>query len=169
MKLNDAKMEFIQTWGALGSAWGIPRSMAQIHALLLSSHTGLSTEEVMETVQLSRGNVNINLRELVNWNLIAKQHKLGERREFFQAKYQIWEVAKNIVQERKKREIEPVKALLQSLRNTKLEGKKEEVVHFENLIKELDDFVSQIDQLSELMLKLNDNIFFKKMISMMAK
>ena len=96
MQLADAKTEFIQTWGSLGSAWGISRSMAQIHALLLTSATALSTEEVMEATQLSRGNVNINLRELVNWRLVSKQNKLGERKEFFSANYDIWSVAQNI-------------------------------------------------------------------------
>ena len=168
MKLNDAKMEFVQTWGALGSAWGIPRSMAQIHALLLTSPTGLSTEEVMETIQLSRGNVNINLRELVNWKLIAKQHRLGERKEFFQASHDIWNMARNIMQERKKREFEPVQALLNTLKNEQIEGEEKDVLHFQKLIADLDDFVNQLDQLSEIMVKLNDNIFFKKMIRLMA-
>jgi len=168
MKLEEAKMEFVQTWGSLGTSWGIPRSMAQIHALLLASPEALSTEDVMEMVQLSRGNVNINLRELINWKLISKQNKLGERKEFFQAKYAIWDMAKNIVEERKRRELEPVQALLTALKQTKIEGDKKEVAHFNKIIKELDDFIGQLDQLSELMLKLNDNIFFKKMIKVMS-
>ena len=168
MKLEEAKMEFVQTWGSLGTSWGIPRSMAQIHALLLASPEALSTEDVMEMVQLSRGNVNINLRELINWKLISKQNKLGERKEFFQAKYAIWDMAKNIVEERKRRELEPVQALLTALKQTKIVGDKKEVAHFNKVIKELDDFIGQLDQLSELMLKLNDNIFFKKMIKVMS-
>lgn len=73
MELNKAQNEFIQTWGALGSSWGIPKSMAQIHALLITSPSGLSTEEIMDRIQLSRGNVNINVRELVNWKLVSKK------------------------------------------------------------------------------------------------
>lgn len=116
MKLSDAKMEFAQTWGTIGSAWGIPRSMAQIHALLLANKEALSTEDVMETLQLSRGNVNSNIRELINWKLVNKVHKIGERREFFTAQTDIMGMAQNIVQERKKRELEPVLALLEELK-----------------------------------------------------
>lgn len=93
MKLAEAKLEFVQTWGSIGSSWGIPKSMAQIHALLLASKNELSTEDVMETIQLSRGNVNINMRELINWNLVSKQSKLGERREFFTANTDIMAIA----------------------------------------------------------------------------
>ena len=168
MKLEEAKTEFIQTWGSLGSAWGIPRSMAQIHALLLTSPGELSTEEVMETTQLSRGNVNINLRELINWRLIAKQNKLGERKEFFRANHDVWSMVQNIARERKEREFRPVQALLAQLKQASIEGNPEEVEHFKTMVNDLHDFVSQIDQLSELLLKINDNAFFKRMIKMVT-
>ncbi len=168
MKLQDAKMEFVQTWGSIGSAWGIPRSMAQIHALLLASNEALSTEEVMETIKLSRGNVNINMRELINWRLVSKQSKLGERKEFFTAQHDIMSMAQNIVEERKRRELEPVLDLLCRLKNEQLEGNNKEVEHFKKLMQELDDFIKQLDQLSDIWLKLKDNFFFKKMIKTMS-
>ena len=157
-------MEFIQTWGSVGSAWGIPRSMAQIHALLLANAEGLSTEEVMEEIKLSRGNVNINLRELINWGLIQKQNKLGERKEFFKAEHEIWSVAKRIIEERKKREFLPIQNLLRDLKNTKIDGPSKDVAHFNNLVKELDAFLSQMDQLSDLLVKMKDNRFFNQFI-----
>ena len=168
MNIEEAKTEFIQTWGSLGSAWGIPRSMAQIHALLLMSPGELNTEEVMDTIQLSRGNVNINLRELVNWRLVSKQNKLGERREFFVANHDIWQIAQNIARERKEREFRPVQTLLMRLKNETIEGTPEEVAHFETMVNDLHDFVSQLDQLSELLVKINDNAFFKRMIKMVT-
>lgn len=168
MKLEDAKMEFVQTWGSIGSAWGIPRSMAQIHALLLASNEALSTEEVMETIKLSRGNVNINMRELINWRLVSKQSKLGERKEFFTAQHDIMSMAQNIVEERKRRELEPVLDLLGRLKKEQIEGSAQEVEHFKKLMQELDDFIKQLDQLSDIWLKLKDNFFFKKMIKTMS-
>ena len=157
-------MEFIQTWGSVGSTWGIPRSMAQIHALLLANAEGLSTEEVMEEAKLSRGNVNINLRELINWGLISKQNKLGERKEFFKANHEIWEIAKRIIEERKKREFVPIQNLLRELKKSKIEGPKAEVAHFNKLVKELDEFLTQMDQLSELLVKMKNNRFFNQFI-----
>lgn len=168
MKLAEAKMEFIQTWGALGSAWGIPRSMAQIHALLLSSNQELSAEEIMETIRLSRGNVNINLRELSNWKLVSKQNKLGERKEFFVANQDIWNVARNIVNERKKRELQPIQDFLEKFKHEKLTGDEAEIVHFNQLIDDLDKFVREIDKLSELMVRMNDNKFFKKLFKTLS-
>lgn len=168
MKLEEAKMEFVQTWGSIGSAWGIPRSMAQIHALLLASNEALSTEDVMETIKLSRGNVNINMRELINWRLVSKQNKIGERKEFFTAQTDIMSMAQNIVEERKRRELQPVLNLLEQLKKEELEGDKEEVEHFNQLMVDLDDFIKQLDQLSDIWLKLKDNFFFKKMIKTMG-
>jgi DNA-binding transcriptional regulator GbsR (MarR family) len=168
MKLEQAKMEFVQTWGSIGSAWGIPRSMAQIHALLLASNEALSTEDVMETIKLSRGNVNINIRELINWRLVSKQNKIGERKEYFTAQTDIMSMAQNIVEERKRRELSPVLELLGQLKNEEIEGNEDEVAHFKKLMEDLDDFIKQLDQLSEIWLKLKDNFFFKKMIKTMS-
>lgn len=168
MKLEDAKMEFVQTWGAIGSSWGIPRSMAQIHALLLASNEPLSTEDVMDTIKLSRGNVNINMRELINWRLVSKQNKIGERKEFFTAETDVMSIAQNIVEERKRRELSPILILLKKLKYDKIEGPQEEVEHFKELIVELEDFIIQLDQLSDIWLKLKDNFFFKKMIKTMS-
>jgi len=168
MQLEEAKMEFVQTWGSIGSAWGIPRSMAQIHALLLASNEALSTEDVMETIKLSRGNVNINMRELINWRLVNKQSKIGERKEYFTAQNDIMSMAQNIVEERKRRELQPVLNLLERLKNEELEGDEKEIEHFNKLMADLDDFIKQLDQLSDIWLKLKDNFFFKKMIKTMS-
>jgi len=169
MKFEEAKMEFIQSWGSIGSSWGIPRSMAQIHALLLTSYNELSTEDIMETIKLSRGNVNTNVRELINWRLISKKSIIGERKEFFQAETDVWALAKNIVEERKRRELKPVLELLRRLKAEKYEGNKEEINHFVSLISDLEDLISQLDQLSSTLIKLNDNKLFKKMIKLLPK
>ena len=166
MHIDKAKIEFVKTWGNLGSAWGIPRSMAQIHALLLASREPLSTEDVMDTIQISRGNVSINLRDLVNWQLINKQTKLGERREFFIANHDVWAMVKNIARERKKREIQPVLDFLSELKSQTIEGSKEDVAHFKKMIADLHEVVHRIDELSDLALKLNENVFFQKMLKM---
>jgi DNA-binding transcriptional regulator GbsR (MarR family) len=164
MKLDESRHKFIQAWGSLGSSWGISKSMAQIHALLLSCPNGLSAEEIMEEVQLSRGNVNTNVRELINWRLVRKETVLGERKEFFIALHDVHSIAQNIMEERKRREIEPVRRLLNELKAAKLEGNEEEVKHFQTLITDLADFVSQMENLTNLMTKINTNTYMKKLI-----
>ncbi|WP_431198790.1 GbsR/MarR family transcriptional regulator [Mucilaginibacter sp. P25] len=86
MELAEAKLKFIEAWGKLGSEWGINRTMAQVHALLMISPEALTTEEVMAELSISRGNANMTLRDLIDWGLVEKRHKTGERKEFFTPK-----------------------------------------------------------------------------------
>ncbi|PPK96231.1 DNA-binding transcriptional regulator GbsR (MarR family) [Nonlabens xylanidelens] len=164
MKLEEGRSKFIQAWGSLGSSWGISKSMAQIHALLLSYPEGLSADEIMEQVQLSRGNVNTNVRELINWRLVRKETVLGERKEFFVALHDVHTISQNIMEERKRRELEPVRRLLNELKAATLEGKEEDVKHFQSLLSDLADFVSQMENLTNLMTKINNNNYMKKLI-----
>jgi len=115
MTYEEAKAKFIQTWGTLATQWGINRTMAQIHALLLVAPEPLSTEDVMNQLQISRGNANMNLRDLIDWGLIFRHLKPGERREFFVAEKDIWKVARQVAQERRRREIKPVLEVLAEL------------------------------------------------------
>ena len=109
MNVKEAQQEFVQLWGNFGSQWGINKTMAQVHALLLTSDDAMSTDDIMEALSISRGGANMNVRELMVWNLIYKVSKTGDRKEFFVAEKDIWEVAKRITRERKRREIEPLK------------------------------------------------------------
>ncbi|MCY7358742.1 MAG: transcriptional regulator [Rudanella sp.] len=115
MTYEEAKAKFLQTWGTLATQWGINRTMAQIHALLLVAPEPLSAEDVMEQLQISRGNANMNLRELIDWGLIFRYLKPGERREFFVAEKDIWKVARQVAKERRRREIKPVLEVLAEL------------------------------------------------------
>ncbi len=116
MTFEEAKNKFIHTWGTLATQWGINRSMAQLHALLLIAPEPLATEDVMEQLQISRGNASMNLRDLMDWGLIHKQLKPGERREFFMAEKDIWKVARQVAKERRRREITPVVDVLNELK-----------------------------------------------------
>ena len=115
MDLAAGKLKFIEAWGKLGSEWGINRTMAQVHALLLISPNALTTEEIMETLSISRGNANMTLRDLIGWGLVEKQHKAGERKEYFFADKDVWNIARQVAKERKKRELEPVLKVLSEL------------------------------------------------------
>lgn len=167
MQFEEAKSRFIQTWGKLGSEWGISRTMAQVHALLLISPRPLSTEEVMEQLTISRGNANMNLRELINWNLVSKELVPGDRKEYFTAEKDIWEIAKRIARERKRREIEPVRKELEQLQY--IDGNKNsgEVHAFISMIQQLDSFVGKMDRSVEMMLKADENWFFGTLLKFM--
>jgi DNA-binding transcriptional regulator GbsR (MarR family) len=166
MKYTEAKQQFLQTWGKLGSEWGINRTMAQVHALLLISPEPLSADEIMEELNISRGNVNMNVRELIDWDLVSKILVPGERKEFFTAEKDIWEIAKRVAKERKRREIEPVLKVLDQLSKVEGDKKDKKVKEFTERIAELNDFVAKMDKSVDTMLKADENWFFGSIIKM---
>jgi DNA-binding transcriptional regulator GbsR (MarR family) len=166
MKIEDAKLQFIQTWARLGSEWGINRTMAQVHALLLITDHPLSTEDVMERLSISRGNANMNIRELINWNLVYRNLVPGERKEFFRAEKDIWEVAKRIARERKKREIEPLLGELSRLEAIDA-PETPEVKSFIKTIKEIHGFAGKMDKSVETMLRADENWFFGAILKLL--
>ncbi len=165
MELDQAKKQFINLWGNFGTQWGINRSMAQVHALLLSSSKSLCTEDVMDMLAISRGNANMNLRELMNWNLIYKDSVQGDRKEYFRAEKDMWEVAKRIVRERKRREIEPLMQHLDELK--KVEGENsEDKKEFMQTIDNINRLVSRLDSLSNSLMKAEESAFFGMFMKM---
>jgi DNA-binding transcriptional regulator GbsR (MarR family) len=166
VKLEDAKLQFIQAWGRLGSEWGINRTMAQIHALLMISGKALSTEEIMVSLNISRGNANMNIRELLNWNLVHKILVPGDRKEYFTGEKDIWEVAKRIARERKKREIEPVLQELKQLQQID-EAKTDEAKQFLETVKNIHDFAGKIDKSVETMIKADENWFLGSILKLL--
>lgn len=165
MEINEAKQQFIHLWGNFGTQWGINKSMAQVHALLLSSIQPLCTEEVMESLSISRGNANMNLRELMTWNLIYKHSVAGDRREYFRAEKDMWEVAKRILRERKRREIEPLMQHLEELK--RVEGNSAEQVEFAKTIENIERLVSRLDSVSDKLMKAEESAFFGMFLKML--
>lgn len=160
MKLEAAKAEFIQSWGVLGSSWGINKAMAQIHALLLISPQALSAEEVMDELKISRGNANMNLRALLEWGIIQKELRIGERKEFFKAEKDIIELARIITVERRKREIEPMLKVLthiQDLESQKSDDHKE----FKKVTGDLLSFTKKANGIMDKFTKSDKNWFYK--------
>jgi DNA-binding transcriptional regulator GbsR (MarR family) len=112
-QLRNAREEFVAQWGTIGSSWGINRTMAQIHALLMTSSQPLSTDDIMEELQISRGNANTNLRDLVGWGIVRSVFRKGERKEYFESEKDVWKLFCTIAQERKRRELSPAMEVLQ--------------------------------------------------------
>jgi len=157
MKLADAKQQFITSWGAYGTHWGINRTMAQIHALLLVSPDPLCQDDVMEQLNISRGNVNMNIRELIDWGLVERQIIPGERREFFIAEKDIWKVFRQIVKERKKRELEPMLKLLGQLSEVEGDRRDRETKTFTDTVQNITRVAAQANQTLDTMVKAEEN------------
>ena len=159
MNYQEGSASFIETWGKLGSNWGVSRTMAQIHALLLISPEPLSTEDIMESLKVSRGSTSMNLRALIDWNLIHKELKQGDRREYFVAEKDIWIVFKNVVLQRKKKELEPMIAVLQEL--SKTEDDDYRTAEFKRIVEEIRLFSEKADKALSAVTESKASQFFR--------
>ena len=166
MKLADAKNQFIASWGAFGTHWGINRTMAQIHALLLVSADPLSQDDIMEQLSVSRGNANMNIRELIDWGLVDRVIIPGERREYFSAEKDIWKVATQIVKERKKRELNPMLKLLDQLEEVEGDKKDKHIKQFTDTINGIKRFGLQADKMLDVLVKADENWFVGSLMKM---
>ena len=167
MKLDEAKNKYIQTWGSLATSWGINKTMAQVHALLLVSTKPLSAEDIMETLQISRGNVNMNVRALIDWGIVSKEFVVGERKEFFVADKDIWELFKQITKERKKREIEPVLKVLEDLQQ--VDDSSEEGMQFKKVLNDLSSVTSKVNSMLETAIKADEHWLLSNFTKMIKK
>ena len=162
MKYPEAKDKFIETWGNLGSQWGVNKSIAQIQALLLIAPGALTTDEIMEELKISRGNANMSIRQLMDWGIVYKKSVAGDRKEYFIAEKDVWKWALKIGNVRKQRELNPVLDLLKEIAESKETAKTEEEKEFARQIKELNTFTQQIGDLADkLFLSPKGELLFK--------
>lgn len=123
--LHEAQDRFIAAWGQMGGAWGISRTMAEVQALLYITGDPMCTDDIMERLQISRGNASMSVRALLDWGIIVRTHKRGDRKEYFRAEADVWAMFRAIVRERMKREVDPLLASLYEIRD--LTGRRAEV------------------------------------------
>jgi DNA-binding transcriptional regulator GbsR (MarR family) len=116
---SPTAQKFILHWGEMGTRWGVNRTVAQIHALLFLADRPLAADDIVETLGVARSNVSNSLKELQSWKLVKVTHMLGDRRDHFTALQDVWEIFRIIVEERKRREIDPT---LTVLRECAIEG-----------------------------------------------
>ena len=150
--LGPAQEQFILHWGEMGSRWGINRSVAQIHALLYISGRPLCADEISTQLTMARSNVSTSLRELQAWGLVRITHRLGDRRDYFEAVSDVWEMLTNIVEQKKRREIDPTVGMLREC-VAQAEGSSGDPVAAERmkeLLKLLEQLVAFYDQLRRL-------------------
>ena len=143
MKLTPVMEKFVVHWGEMGTRWGVNRTVAQIHALLYLSPEPLNAEEISETLGVARSNVSTSLKELMSWRLIKVIHVLGDRRDHFESLKDLWEIFNCVVEERKKREIDPTLTILRQceLEATHDKGTPEEI---KQRIKDMTEFLETL-------------------------
>lgn len=166
MEYKEAKNKFISTWGSLGTLWGINKAMAQIQALLFISTEAMTTEEIMEELQISRGNTSMNVRQLIDWGIVTKELRPGERKEYFSTEKDVQELARIIAKERSRREIKPVIKTLKEVSSIKDDGS----AATKELIKQtkaLHDLASTANGLLEKAVNQKQNWLTKSLLKML--
>lgn len=147
MKFTECKAEFIETWGKLAINWGENRTMGIVHALLLIACDPLCTDQIMEELEISRGSANNTIHRLLELNLIYKQDLEGQRKDYYVAEKNMWKVMKAVVQERKKKELDPMIETLEKL--SALQPNCQKSAEFHNTVREIQDFSLRADRLLE--------------------
>ncbi len=137
MQLPPLVQTFVLHFGEMGSRWGINRTVGQIYALLFVSPRALNADEIVERLGVSRSNVSMGLKELQAWNLVRLQHLPGDRRDYFSTPDDIWQIVRTLVEERKKREIDPTLTLLRQILLD--EPQSEEERHAQDRLREMHD------------------------------
>ena len=166
MDLQESKQKFIDTWGSLGSEWGINKSVAQVHALLLVSTKPVSTDEIMQALTISRGNANMSLRQLMDYGIIYKKVVAGDRKEYFIAEKDIWKWAVKIAMMRKQKEIDPVVNVLNELKEETKKNKTAEGKEFYKTVDDIQSFTGQLSTLSEKIFNSNRGELLLKILKM---
>jgi DNA-binding transcriptional regulator GbsR (MarR family) len=159
LKLSEAKQQFISTWGAMGTHWGINRTMAQVHALLMIAPDPLTQDDIMQQLNISRGNVNMNIRDLIDWGLVDRVLIQGERKEYFTAEKDIYKVATQIIKERKKRELDPMMKLMDQLSKVDGDKRDKEVKTFVDTVTGIKKFGSHANDMLDILVKSDENWF----------
>jgi DNA-binding transcriptional regulator GbsR (MarR family) len=153
-KLTPVQEKFILHWGEMGYRWGINRTVAQIHALLYLAPDPLSAEEICDALGVARSNVSTSLRELQNWGIVKLVHVLGDRRDHFESMKDVWEMFRVVLDERKKREINPTLEMLRACveeagkAGGKEEYTRERLVQMREFFETMSTWYEQIGQLS---------------------
>ena len=151
-ELQAARERFVSLWGKMGSSWGIPRTMAEVHALLFIVGRPMNTDEVMAGLGISRGNASMTMRSLVEWGIVGRTRRRGDRKEYFEAEQDVWKLFRTILRERKKREIDPLLEALHSCRDAARPAGERKIGPDAG---EAEALVERIDQMLEFMHMVN--------------
>jgi len=165
MQLDEGKRQFIDKWGQLGVNWGVCKTMGQIHALLMVANEPLSCDDVMEELSISRGNVNMNIRALVDWGLVHKKYKQGHRKEYFIGEKDVFTMFKSVIAMRKKKELDPMLRVLDEI--SAVQPECEESEEFCRMVKDLTQFSHKADSALNNVVSTEHNWLFGGIMKLM--
>lgn len=145
MTVEEKKQKFIETWGCLAPKWGITKTMAHIHALLLCSKKPMCADNIMKSLDISRGNICMNMKCLIDWDLVEGISIEGDRKEYYIAEKDMWKIFTNIIRKRKQQELAPLQNLLNELCAQPTENESEESKEFDTRVCEMKLFADKAD------------------------
>lgn len=168
MEYAAARAQLIRTWGQLSAQWGIPRSMGQIHALLMISPDPLTADQIIAELGVSRGNVSTSLRSLVEWGVVHKAYVTGDRKEYFTSEKDVWKMALQIARERKRRELDPLIASLQDLTiPASDETHQREAEEMKKMTDQVLDVAMQVDKMLDIGIRSGSQSLVRKLITIL--
>lgn len=157
MHVSPKVESFIVHFGEMGSRWGINRTVGQMYALLMMNEEPLNADDISEALSVSRSNVSMGLKELQSWRLIKPHHIAGDRKEYYTAPDDCWEIARTLIEERRKREIEPTLSMLRD--ELMREPVTDQGRYAQQRMQEMHDMIEMMTKWSEELLRLNpDNL-----------
>lgn len=168
MTIQEKKEKFIEAWGCLGPKWGITKTMANIHALLLFSNESLCSDEIMEHLEISRGNTCMNMKSLLEWELIKSVPVEGDRKEYYVAEKDMWKIFTKIIKKRKECELVPLQEILQELSVKDENDQSEEAQIFNSKINEMKLFADKADDMLENFIN-SENSWLLRGLKMMIR
>lgn len=167
MNYTEARQKFIQAWGTLGSSWGINRTMAQIHALLLLAPEPIDTDEIMDELKISRGNANMNVRSLIDWGLVYKETKAGDRKEYFIAEKDTSVISRQVAAKRRQQELVPVLRLLSEFKSMEADKNDKPAQELKKVTDDLAQFAGKADVILEKFTQSDEHWLMKLITKMM--
>lgn len=145
-EMAEVVREFVEHWGLMARSWGINATMGELFALLYITGIDWTAEDLRKRLDISRGNVSMNLRELMAWGVVHRVHRTGERREFYRAEADVWTLFRRILTERKRRELDPTLVVLD--RAASRSKKDPELIPLHDRVVALKRFFSMINTLA---------------------
>ena len=159
-KLDEVRHGIMDTLGRITSFWGFSKIMGQLYGMLYLSAAPMTLDQMAENLEISKGNVSINIRALERWNMVRPVWVKGDRKDYYEAETDFWKIIRGVLREREKKEFDQALAAIGRIRKNAEEARKKgkdvDTAFTVDRLKKLEDFIKTMDQLVGIMLTLED-------------